>query len=193
MRKIKKEKGYTLIELLLALAIIMMLAVLVYFTYAKVAEGHKADRLVNEIESITAQMDNILVKYPHLMSPQSGSVNFTKLIDTTLSVDPYNPYGYITNYGGTLTVSLMGTQAPGSGWVYVPSVSIERNAFKPESCVKIGNALLRAVESQEGNVSSLNIYGQDIDIKSGTSKAQKEIINACAKTSKEDGDALYYY
>lgn len=102
--KIKKSKGFTLVEILLVVGFIALFAIGLYVIYEKVKSGNMMNSAVKQVFMLK---DGIKKSYDDKQSYAgitNTSISNTKSVPVTM-VDPSNSTHFISALGGDITVS----------------------------------------------------------------------------------------
>lgn len=202
----KKEKGFSLIELLIVISVIIGIAVGVFYIYKKASFGIKTNETIKELTSIANQITNIAESsgfdtYNKSYPKYQNTPYFPfELIETGLQQiekpkwEGVNSIYFKSPFGGNFGISLITYNDIFNSVSY----TIEMHEFDVESCAKIMNSQLDNVYGKNliqiqagyGNMlMSENLIRTDEkgNILQEKSTLRKEIANACSKNESEKG------
>lgn len=198
----KNLKGFSLIELLLVLSVIVFLSITSFYIYATVSENNKSNTLINEINIISNQLENIYSD-PKISSGEQSIDNngYKLLLDTTLppfgsscgkSCINYDYSKRITPYGGFLSITRGGS---GNPTLYAPSVMLKGNNMESDSCVKLISYLVKKSIKNGGNIKAITVNGNSFSVGANTKKlpTKKDLINYCSDENKENDNISFSF
>lgn len=142
-----KAKGFSLIELMLALGVAAVLMVAAFVIYNQVSEASKINAIQAQVRTISA---GIRTLFPHgdygaLTNRVAVDAN---LVDESMREDPTNPDSRLRNsWGGTLVISgtdestATGVCGPSAGGARCPYFRIVINSVPSKACVDMITAM----------------------------------------------------
>lgn len=138
MLKNKKEKGFTLVEILLVVGFIALASIGIYAVYNKIATNHKANETVTQINTIVSGIRTLYASQQRFLSLSNdvvikGRIAPLNMISDGTLIDKFGNevLVYATSYGGGLA----------------NVITIEMNDVPSDACVKIAPVLKDSVDS----------------------------------------------
>lgn len=187
-----ENKGFSLIEILLVLSIIMILMISGLFVYKKVIFHNKSNESIKEINSISFQVLDIAYNSGFDTVAYSSSEFPFDLVNTgLLQIENEHNVGYIRSYkspmGGAMVVQIYyksgGSQAIFSG----VNFNFEMHDFDTNSCVKIANSQVMRNDLNDITINSNYIYRKEDGETKDVKKIKSEILKYC-DDKKEDNN-----
>lgn len=127
MSKIKKESGYTLIELLLYIGIVAVLGITVFSFYTKKQEETKINNLTRVFQEIDVNVNNSLAAIISYSGLNNGFLTSSKLVPNEMIV---NNNTISNTLGGTLDISPFTVNGN-------PGYALSANFLSPSVCTKL--------------------------------------------------------
>lgn len=186
---IKKNKtGFTLIELIISLGILIILTALVFIAYSKVTESYKSMVVTKETRSIVTQLKALYSK-PEIYSGEQR-VNFTThdYIETTLPPNEmwagdtllYTDYSNRkTPFGGLLNIDSGGGKGAFDNiTILYPVLYFQNNNFPVSTCIQLVDLVVSLDPDKTGSV---YIYGSILSDLTD----KKEITKLCSQKQED--------
>lgn len=187
------KKGFSLIEILLILAITISIIIAAFYTFIQVSENNKGNYLLEETQIIISDLNNIYSDPKIMYGEQSLKENdYKMLLSTTLppqklscgkQCEYFNYSIRTTPYKGTLSIN---NSYSGNPTKISPNVSFLGNDFSPNTCVKISSLIIKNGVLNGGSINAMSIYGNGVALNANTNKAVvfSQIVNLCNEKPK---------
>ena len=96
VRSNRGESGFTLVEVMIVVAIVGILATIAIPNYLRYLEKNKETTAISDINTIAAKLKEIMMENPDALPPDLASINIGNLLPL---IDPWgNPYQYLPLY-----------------------------------------------------------------------------------------------
>jgi prepilin-type N-terminal cleavage/methylation domain-containing protein len=173
-KKLFIKKGYTLIELLLALGISAILVIMIFFVYIKVSNEKMVNAEITKINTIAAGVENLYAGQPSYKGINLESIIKAEIFpDNMLIKDGGEVFDVLNGLGGRVEVSE-------SGDLKDNSFMISYFGVYGDSCFKLPLALDQTFE-----IINVGVYSIKNPAASGGVLDKTRLLDACRAADRD--------